>query len=217
MTPAESGGHAEIARLNRHHQLESLALAPSFALILLLAAATPVLAQLTPSKAPVDITADQAEVVQSKCMAIWRGAAEAVQDTSRLRADTITVFSKIKPPKSAAAKDGDAPGCGGTERIEASGNVYYVTPERNARGDHAVYTPADSQIVMTGDVIVVQGQDVARGDKLIIDVASHQARMISDVTGLGRPGRVRGVYFPDKPAEPPSPVQATSPGGPGTP
>ncbi len=173
-------------------------------------------AQISTSKAPVDITADQAEVVQSKCMAIWRGAAEAVQDTSRLRADTITVFSRIKPSRGTASANGDSPGCGGTDRIEADGNVYYVTPERNARGDHAVYTPADNQIVMTGGVIVVQGQDVARGDKLIIDVASHQARMVSDVTGAGKPGRVRGVYFPDQPGGGPGagPSSASTPAAP---
>jgi lipopolysaccharide export system protein LptA len=153
-------------------------------------------AQLAPqSKGPIDITADQAEVVQSKCMAIWRGSAEAIQDTSRIRADSITVYSRPKPahgPDSPAA-------CGsGTDRIVADGNVYYVTPDRNARGDHAVYTAADDQIVMTGSVIVVQGDNVARGDKLIIDVANHQARMISDVTGAGKAGRVRGVYFPDQ-------------------
>ncbi len=162
----------------------------------------------THSNAPIDITADQAEVVQSKCMAVWRGSAEAAQDQSRLRADTITVFSRPKPAAS------DAQGaCGGTERIEADGHVYYVTPDRNARGDHAVYTQATDQIVMTGDVIVVQGQDVARGDKLIIDVSAHQARMVSSVTGPGRPGRVRGVYFPDKPAGP-APAAAPPPAGP---
>jgi lipopolysaccharide export system protein LptA len=168
--------------------------------ILLIAAglSTPVHAQLSAqSKGPIDITADQAEVVQSKCMAIWRGAAEAIQDTSRIRADSITVYSKPKP----AHGDKDSPACGsGTDRIIAQGNVYYVTPDRNARGDHAVYTAADDQIVMTGSVIVVQGDNVARGDKLIIDVAGHQARMVSDITGAGKAGRVRGVYFPDQPA-----------------
>jgi lipopolysaccharide export system protein LptA len=160
----------------------------------------------TRSNSPIDITADQAEVVQSKCEAIWRGAAEALQDQSRLRADTITVYSRHKPggaPKPAApAQAGDAgqADCGAADRIVADGHVYYVTPEREARGDHAVYTQSDDQIVMTGDVIVVQGQNVARGDKLIIDVANHQARMVSDVTGLGKQGRVRGVYFPEKTA-----------------
>jgi lipopolysaccharide export system protein LptA len=158
----------------------------------------PVRAQLSAqSKGPIDITADQAEVIQSKCMAIWRGAAEAIQDASRIRADSITVYSKTKP----AHGPNEPEACGsGADRIVANGNVYYVTPDRNARGDHAVYTAADDQIVMTGSVIVVQGDNVARGDKLIIDVASHQARMVSDVTGAGKAGRVRGVYFPDQPA-----------------
>jgi len=151
----------------------------------------------TRSSAPIDITADQAEVIQSKCQAVWRGAAEAVQEQSRLRADTITVFSKPKATQKASGPDGQA-ACGPTDRIEADGHVYYVTPDRIAHGDHAVYTQANDQIVLTGGVIVVQGQDVARGEKLIIDVSGHQAKMVSDVTGLGKPGRVRGVYFPDK-------------------
>jgi lipopolysaccharide export system protein LptA len=168
------------------------------AILMAASVAAPVRAQLgAQAKGPIDITADQAEVVQSKCMAIWRGAAEAIQDTSRIRADSITVYSKVK----AAHGANDPAACGsGTERIVADGNVYYVTADRNARGDHAVYTAADDQIVMTGSVIVVQGDNVARGDKLIIDVAGHQARMVSDVTGAGKAGRVRGVYFPDQPA-----------------
>jgi lipopolysaccharide export system protein LptA len=156
------------------------------------------------SNAPIDVTADQAEVIQSKCKAIWRGAAEAVQAQSRLRADTITVYSKPK----AGAPNGQS-ACGGTDRIEADGHVYYVTADRNARGDHAVYTQADDHIVMTGDVIVVQGENVARGDKLIIDVANHEATMVSNATG-----RVRGVYFPDQSPSPgapkPSPASASA-------
>jgi lipopolysaccharide export system protein LptA len=151
----------------------------------------------TRSNAPIDITADQAEVIQSKCQAVWRGAAEAVQASSRLRADVITVYSK---PKAAGGGANGQPGCGATDRIEADGHVYYVTPDRDARGDHAVYSQASDQIVMTGDVVVVQGQNVARGDKLIIDVSAHQATMVSNVTGMGKAGRVRGVYFPDKAA-----------------
>ena len=159
----------------------------------------------TRSNSPIDITADQAEVVQSKCEAVWRGAAEALQEQSRLRADTITVYSRHKAPSAPkpASQQGPDSGqadCGAADRIVADGHVYYVTPEREARGDHAVYTQSNDQIVMTGDVIVVQGQNVARGDKLIIDVANHQARMVSDVTGLGKQGRVRGVYFPEKTA-----------------
>jgi len=161
---------------------------------IVLALAGPAAAQVnTSSKSPIDITADQAEVVNAKCMAIWRGAAEAVQDKSRLRADTLTVYSRAK----GAGANGE-PSCGGVERILADGHVYYVAPDQNARGDHAVYSQARNDIVITGDVIVVRGEDVARGDKLTINVSTHEAQMQSSVTGAGKPGRVRAVVYPDK-------------------
>jgi len=146
----------------------------------------------TRSKAPIDITANQAEVIASKCVAIWRGAAEALQGQARLRADTISIYST---PKGTGANG--QPACGGTDRIVADGHVYYVTPQQNARGDHAVYSAAADQIVITGDVILVQGKDVGRGDKLTLDVATREARLESNATGAGQPGRVRAVYYPD--------------------
>jgi hypothetical protein len=45
---------------------------------------------------------------------------------------------------------------------------------------------------------VVKGEDVARGDKLTINVSTHEAQMQSNVTGAGKPGRVRAVVYPDK-------------------
>lgn len=151
------------------------------------------------SNAPIDITANEAEVIQSKCVAIWRGAAEALQGKTRLRADTITVYSK--PKAATPAKSGQAAGqasCGGTDRIEADGQVYYVTPQQNARGDHAVYSQSADQIVITGDVVVVQGDNVARGDRLVIKVSTREAKMESNVKGAGRQGRVRGVFYPSQ-------------------
>ncbi len=148
------------------------------------------------SKSPIDITANEAEVVNSKCLAIWRGAAEALQDKTRLRADTISVYSHLKGAKGKSGATIGQPDCGATDRIEAEGHVYYVNPDQNARADRAVYTAASDQIVMTGDVIVVQGADVARGERLVLNVNTHEARMQSG--GAGR--RVRAVIYPDKAA-----------------
>jgi len=168
--------------------------------MLALCAGAPARAQVdTKSTAPIDITANEAEVVNSKCVAIWRGAAEALQDQTRLRADTISVYSH---PKSAGA--GGQTACGGTDRIEAEGHVFYVTPQQSARGDHAVYSAGADQIVITGHVIVVQGADVARGDKLTIHVSTREAKMESSVTGAGRTGRVRGVFYPETSTQTPA-------------
>src|ERR1700722_11190156 len=137
-------------------------------------------AQIAPSSnGPIDITADNGTLVNSTCEATWSGAAEALQGNSRLRANTIKAFLKKKPaaaagqPSAAASGPGGAANpsdCGATERIEADGNVFYVTPDQVAHGDHAVYSADADQIVMTGDVIVVQGEgakrNVVRGDKM---------------------------------------------------
>ena len=111
-------------------------------------------------------------MINSQCLAIWRGAAEALQGDSRLRADTISVYGRPKGTGSSGQ-----PACGGTDRIVAEGHVYYVTPQQHVRGDKAVYTEASDEIVVTGDVIVVQGDDVARGQRLTINVTTHLARL----------------------------------------
>ena len=137
------------------------------------------------SSAPIDITADEAEVINSQCLAIWRGAAEALQDRTRLRADVIRVHS---------AKKGD--GCGSTERLEAEGNVYYVTVDQAVRADNAVYASNAETITLTGNVVIVQGKNVARGERLVVNVDTGQAQMTSAARGRGNPNRVRGVFYP---------------------
>jgi lipopolysaccharide export system protein LptA len=149
----------------------------------------------THSKAPIDLTAAQAEVDTSKCLTILRGTAEAVQEKSRLRSDTMTVYSH---PKTAGVDGaGGNGGCGGADRIEAEGHVFYVTPDETVRGEHAVYNKAGDQIVITGDVVVLHGLDVARGDRLTIQVSTHDAVLDSNASGPGQPGRVRAVFYPD--------------------
>jgi lipopolysaccharide export system protein LptA len=146
-------------------------------------------AQITSnSKSPIDITANEAEVINAKCSTTWRGNAEAVQDKTRLRADVIRVFAR---PKGTGANG--QPDCGPTERIEAEGHVFYVSPDQNARSDRAVYTAASDEVVMTGDVVVVQGSDVARGERFTVNVTTHQAKMEA-----ADGGRVRAVIYPDK-------------------
>ncbi|HYG26828.1 MAG TPA: LptA/OstA family protein [Caulobacteraceae bacterium] len=151
-----------------------------------LLAAGPAGAQLAQdSSAPIDITADEAEVINSQCLAIWRGAAEALQARTRMRADVIRVYS---------TKEGD--GCGSTDRLEAEGNVYYVTVDRAVRADKAVYAAASETITMTGGVIIVEGRNVARGDQLVVNVESGAAQMSANARGRGNPNRVRGVFYP---------------------
>ena len=159
------------------------------------------------SSGPMDISADNGTFVNQACESTWSGSAEVLQGASRLRADTIRAFFKKKRggdaagagraqgPATAGLPGGPQSNCGATERIEAEGDVFYVTPDQNARGDRAVYTADNDQIVMTGNVIVVQGKNVIHGDRLTIHVATREARMESAARGRGSPNRVRGVFY----------------------
>ena len=151
------------------------------------------------SSAPVDVSADEQEVINSQCKQIFRGNVEVLQDKARLRAAVISVYNKRKPGGSGSGS------CGEAERLEADGDVFYVTADQTVRGDHAVYNYSSDTIVITGDVIVVRGRDVARGDKMTVQTKTNDVKLESSVKGRGKPGRVRSVIYPDdskKTAEP---------------
>ena len=176
------------------NRLTAVTLAAFAALGLTLAAQT-ASAQIAPSSdGPVDVTADRLEALNQECKAIWSGSAEAVQDQSRLRANTITLFNQRN-----AGRTG---GCGVLERMEAVGEVFYVTPQQTVRSDSAIYTAATDTIVMIGQVVVAQGTNVLRGDRLSIVVKTGQATMETGAKGRGKPGRVRGVFYPNQAGQP---------------
>jgi lipopolysaccharide export system protein LptA len=124
------------------------------------------------SDQPISFSADGGEYVGNTVT--LRGRAELIQGENRLRADTVTGLNQT-----------------GESRIEASGNVYFVTPEQTIRGDNAIYTTADDMILVTGEVILTQGQNVLTGSRLTYNVRTQSARIEA-----GGQGRIRGVFYP---------------------
>lgn len=145
----------------------------------------------TGSSAPVDISADEQETISSQCKTIFRGAVEVLQETSRLRAAKMTLYNQKK-----AGGGGSGNNCGNVDRVEAEGEVFYVTPKQVVRGDRANYDYASNTIVVTGNVVAVQGQDVARGDRMVVNTKTNDVRMESSVKGAGKKNRVRAVVYP---------------------
>ena len=129
------------------------------------------------SNQPIGFGADDGEMTNTNLT--LRGRAEITQGETRLRANAIQ----------GDESDGEL------TRIEASGEVYYVTPNETIRGDRAVYTVANSTVVVTGDVILTQGQNVLTGASLSYNVDTGQARVEGGTAANG--GRVRGVFYPE--------------------
>jgi lipopolysaccharide export system protein LptA len=179
-------------------------------------------AQIAASNAPIDVTADQLEMVDSQHLAIWRGNVEAVQEDKRLVSDVLNVYfagkstapgaPKPKPVATGAA-GGTAVGAdwGAVDHMIADGHVFFVSPDQTARGEHAVYDMVPDTITMTGDVVVVQGDNVIKGDKLVIEVKTGHANIISNATGRNKPERVRGVFYNNGQNCPPAPAGSTAP------
>lgn len=177
--------------------MKSLAASSLFAAAAL-AFAAPAAAQLAKGQdGPIDITADEFEVVQSSCRSTWSGNAEALQGNARLRANVLRAFMESKPK--AGSSDN---ACGELIRIEAEGGVYYVTPQQRVRGDAATYDARSETIVMTGDVVAVQDQNVLRGARMVINAQTGEGKMTGSAKGRNAAGRPRGVLYPAKKATP---------------
>lgn len=170
---------------NRRTRLGAMAVG-----VLALAMAPAAQAQLARnSKAPVDITADQLELVNSQCSAIYRGGAEALQETSRLRADQLKII--YAPAPAGAGKNGCS---SDLLRMEATGSVFYVTPDQRVRGDRAVYDAKAQTLTVSGSVAASRGQDVMKGERLVVNTVTGDARMEGGGERSGR--RVRTVIYP---------------------
>ncbi|WP_334161469.1 LptA/OstA family protein [Phenylobacterium sp.] len=164
-------------------------------------AAVPAVAQLAQdTSAPVDITADELEVINTECVSIWRGSAEALQADARLRANVLTARFQTRGATTAGAGD-----CGDLVRMEAQGQVYYATPQQRVRADNAVYEATGETLTMTGDVVAVQGQNVLRGTRMVINTRTGQGTMQGAATGRNQTGRVRGVFYPSQQSAPARP------------
>lgn len=186
-----------------------IAIAALGAAVALAAQATGAQAAATPSaggqparnsKAPIDIVSDQSETRTADCTTIFTGSPEALQDTSRLRADVMIghqeVLKKTKAPK-AGQTDAAVGSCGDTISLEAKGNVYYAAPDgRRVHGDDAVYVYATTTLTVTGDVTVVDGQNVMRGTRMVYNTKTGEGHMEGGGKGPGARNRTRGVFYP---------------------
>lgn len=163
-------------------------------------------------KAPVDIRSDSAESRSSDCTAIWSGSAEALQDTSRLRADVMITHQEIlKKQKTPSANSGPANSCGDTVSLEAKGNVYYAAADgRRVHGDNAFYDYGTTTITITGDVTAVDGQNVMRGTKMVYNTQTGEGHMEGAGKGAAAKNRPRGVFYPKDAAPDASPGGAAA-------
>ena len=151
------------------------------AAFVLLSAATPH-AQTAKAPVPVDISANEMEILDAEKKAIFKGAVDATRGTTRLRSDTLTVtYAEVKQPDGSMKTD--------ATDLDARGNVTINTPRETITGDWAKFNPQTNKLVVGGAVKLVQGATVLSGNELRADLNTDKIQMVG--------GRVKGSFLPE--------------------
>ncbi len=137
------------------------------------------------SDLPIDIDADDLEILQDQNLAVFSGNVVAVQGRIELRAEQLKVWYQPASDR-ASNKGGSANGT--ILRIDAIDKVQVSSATETARGDIGIYDVAEQRLTLTGAVVLTRGQDVLRGNKLVMNLATGQ----SQISG----GRVHGRFVP---------------------
>ena len=132
-------------------------------------------------KTPVDIVANEMEILDKEKKAVFRGAVDATKGTTKIKSDTLTVtYADVKQPDGTTKTD--------ATDIDAQGNVTITTPKETITGDWAKYDPQTEKLTVGGKVKLVQGTTVLQGNQLVADLKTNRTQM----TG----GRVKGSFLP---------------------
>lgn len=136
----------------------------------------------------IELYADDA--VSAGGVTTLTGQVDARQGDVRILANQMVIYARDRDEAGAVASVGTI--ADDIERIVATGEFYYITPEQEVRGHQGVYEAASDTFEVTGDVILAQDESVVRGTRLIYELSTQRARVLSECQGrrCGREGRV---------------------------
>ena len=131
---------------------------------------------------PVDIEADQMEILQKEKRAIFSGTVNATRDTVNLKTDKLVV-TYSETPETDGGKKTDV------TFLDAAGNVLIVTRNQRITGEKARMDVKANKVRVDGNVTVTQGKTTMHGPTLLVDLDNDT----SEMTG----GRVKGSFVPN--------------------
>lgn len=152
------------------------------ALLLLLADGA--LAQTkTAAKAPVpvNIEADQMEILDANKTAVFTGNVDATRGDTNMKAAKLTVtYAEVKQSDGTTKTD--------ATNLDAQGSVVIKTPRETITGEWAKFDPQGNKLTVGGSVKLVQGSTVLTGNELHADLNTDKIEM--------KGGRVKGSFLP---------------------
>ena len=130
---------------------------------------------------PVEVEANEMEIVDADKQAIFRGKVDAVRGDQHIRSDVMTVFyADVKQPDGTSKSQ--------ASKLDAKGNVTITTRKQVITGEWAKMDILANTLQVGGRVKLTEGKTTLQGEKLTVDLTSERTFM----TG----GRVKGSFVP---------------------
>ena len=107
---------------------------------------------------PIELTADYADIDESRGLSIYKGDVDLQQGSMRLRADIVTVHHVDRKPERMVAE-------GQPVKFQQQSDKGPVKGEAR----RAEYEVGTENLILIGDAVVVQGKDSMRSDRIIYD------------------------------------------------
>lgn len=152
------------------------------------------------TSAPIEINADNLEVLQEENKAIFTGHVVAIQGDIRLKAEKMTVYyRKQEETNTKKPKSTDPAGQNAIRRIDVEGSVFLSTPEETASGASGVYDVENHQILLNDRVVLTRAKNTLKGERLVYDFNTGKSTLMSGdkVQTSGSKERVRALFVPE--------------------
>jgi lipopolysaccharide export system protein LptA len=130
---------------------------------------------------PVEVEANEMEIIDADKQAIFRGKVNAVRGSQNIRSDVMTVFyADVKQPDGTSKSQ--------ASKLDAKGNVTITTRKQVITGEWAKMDILANTLLVGGRVKLVEGKTTLQGEKLTVDLTTERTLMSG--------GRVKGSFVP---------------------
>ncbi len=151
------------------------------------------------SNAPIDITADQLDVLQNENKAIFTGHVVAIQGDVRLTSEKMVVHYKEQAKKD--KKSDGAAAQNSIEKIEVEKDVFLTTPQETASGASGLYDVENKKITLNTNVVLTKDKNTLKGERLVYDFNTGKSTVTSGAEQPNTPWkgktRVRALFVPE--------------------
>ena len=143
--------------------------------------AAPAMAQLSGKGGPIQVKADRSEVLDKQKQVVITGNVDIVQADTALRADKVVLNYT---GSSATRSCGIGGSFGDIKSMQATGNVFYLTPDLKANGQTGVYDAVNETVKLGGpEVILQRGEDYATGKCLVMNLKAGRTDLYGSPCG----------------------------------